>query len=59
MEGLRDAVAHGEFHHEAFFYSGPDEFLRGTASFVREVSPPASRCSSSSAPRRSRPSARS
>jgi anti-sigma regulatory factor (Ser/Thr protein kinase) len=36
MERLLSAAAHDEFHHEAFFYWGPDEFLRGTASFIRE-----------------------
>ncbi len=25
----------GAFHHEAFFYADPDEFLAGTVSFVR------------------------
>jgi anti-sigma regulatory factor (Ser/Thr protein kinase) len=26
----------GDFHHEAFFYADPDEFLAGTVPFVRE-----------------------
>jgi hypothetical protein len=35
-QALRPSGEGGGFHHEAFLYEGPEEFLAGTAAFVRE-----------------------
>ena len=36
MEALAHDAAHEEFRHEAFFYASRDEFLNGTAAFIRD-----------------------
>ncbi len=36
MEALAQEAAHEEFRHEAFFYASREEFLSGTASFIRD-----------------------
>ena len=48
-----DHESEAGFCHEAFLYSGQDEFLQATAGFIRDGISAASRRSSSSAPRRS------
>jgi anti-sigma regulatory factor (Ser/Thr protein kinase) len=36
MEAQGNGGSHGGFRHEAFFYAGPEEFLQGTAAFLRD-----------------------
>ena len=36
MEALGQEAKHDGFRHEAFFYASPEEFLSGTAAFIRD-----------------------